>query len=116
MATLHRMAVFLTLLGAAGPCVLAAAEEEPAEAPGYSERLDQALGAEGGVQVYMDPEGNVGTIIDPPGGERQITIQLPQSPWINLGPPLQLHNSPFHVPPTVGPGKPPAQEFPRKAR
>jgi len=115
MVTLQRMAVFLTVLGAAWSCVLAAAEEEPVEAPGYSERLDQALGDEGGVAVYMDPEGNVGTVIDPPGGDRQSTVQPPQSPSINLGPPLQLHNHPFHVPPTPVPARPPAQQFPQKA-
>ena len=98
------------------PCLLVAAEEQPSQAPGFSERLNRALGDEGGVQVYMDPAGNVGTIIDPPGDEPQSTVQPPQSPSINLGPPLQLHNLPFQVPPTVGPAHPPAQEFPQKVR
>lgn len=96
--------------------MLVASEEQPPQAPGFNERLNQALGSDGGVQVYMDPDGNVGTIIDPPGGERHSTVQPPQSPSINLGPPLQLHNTPFQMPPAVTPTQPPAPEFPQKAR
>ncbi|HEU4685689.1 MAG TPA: hypothetical protein VFS39_14370, partial [Nitrospira sp.] len=59
--------------------------------------MNEALGSEGGVQVYKDAEGNVGTLIDPPGGERSFTVQPPQSPSINVGPPLQLHHVPPHV-------------------
>jgi hypothetical protein len=55
-------------------------------APGFNERLNQALGSEGGVQVYKDPEGNVGTILDPPGGERRHGAAA-ESPSMNLGPP-----------------------------
>jgi hypothetical protein len=35
---------------------------------------------------------------------------------MNLGPPLQLDNPPFHVPQAVVPTKPPAPDFPQKAR
>jgi len=116
MALIYRIAAFLTILGTSWPCLVVAAEEQPPQDPGFSERLNQALGDEGGVQVYKDPEGNVGTIIDPPGGEPHSTVQPPQSPSINLGPPLQLHNTLFQVPPTVAPAQPPAQQFPQKAR
>ena len=74
------------------------------------------LVSEGGAQVYKDPEGNVETILEPPGGEPRVTVQPPQSPSMNLGPPLQLNNPPFHVLPAVVPTKPPAPDFPQKAR
>lgn len=88
--------------------------------PGFNERLNRALGSEGGVQVYQDSDGNVGTLIDPPGGERRFTVQPPPSPSMNLGPPLQLHQAPvplppFSVPPPL-PCPPPAAQFPQKAR
>jgi hypothetical protein len=83
--------------------------------PGFNERLNQALGAEGGVQVYQDTAGNVGTVIDPPGGERRFTLQPPQSPSMNLGPPLQL-SPPVSLPPVATPTPPPAPDFPQKAR
>ncbi len=79
------------------------------------ERLNEALRPEGGVQVYQDANGNVGTVLDLPGGERQLTVQPPQSPSINLGPPLQLHQRPFLAPPSINPASPPAPEFPQKA-
>lgn len=96
--------------------MLLAAEEPPSQVPGFNERLNQALGSEGGVQVYKDPAGNVGTILDPPGGERRITVQPPQSPSMNLGPPLQLHNQPLQLPQAMPPTHPPAPDFPQKAR
>ncbi|MBD0316318.1 MAG: hypothetical protein ICV75_06475 [Nitrospiraceae bacterium] len=84
--------------------------------PGFNERLNQALGSEGGVQVYQDGAGNVGTIIDPPGGERRFSVQPPPSPSMNLGPPLQLSPPPVLAPPTTTPAPPSAQDFPQKAR
>ncbi len=84
--------------------------------PGFHERLHHALGSEGGVQVYKDPEGNVGTILDPPGGERRVTVQPPHSPSMNLGPPLQLYNPPSQLPPSQTPAHPSFPGFPQKAR
>jgi hypothetical protein len=43
-------------------------------------------------------------------------VQPPQSPSMNLGPPLQLNNPLFHVPQAVVPAKPPTPDFPQKAR
>jgi hypothetical protein len=113
---MHKMAVFLALVGAAWPSMLFASEEQPPQAPGFNERLNQALGPEGGAQVYMDPEGNVETILDPPGGEPRVTAQPPQSPSMNLGPPLQLNHPPFQLPQTVAPAQPSSPDFPQKAR
>jgi hypothetical protein len=83
------------------------ADDEPPAIPGFNERLNQALGSEGGVQVYMDREGMVGTLIDPPGGERTFMVQPQPSPSINLGPPLQLHN-PLSQLPLPSPAQPAA--------
>jgi hypothetical protein len=108
--------VVSVLLRLAWPIMLLAAEEQPVQTPGYNERLNDFLNSEGGAQVYMDPEGNVGTILDPPGGERRVTVQPPQSPSMNLGPPLQLHNFPFHAPPPPVPAQPQTPDLPQKAR
>jgi len=113
---MYTMAVLLAILGVVSPSMLLACEEQPPQALGVNERVTQALGSEGGAQVYMDPEGNVETILDPPGDERRITVQPPQSPSMNLGPPLQLHNQPLQLPPAVIPAHPPSPEFPQKAR
>jgi hypothetical protein len=113
---MFKLGVFLVIRGLAWPSLLLAAEEQPPQIPGFSERLNQALGSEGGVQVYKDPEGNVGTIFDPPGGERRVTVQPPQSPSMNLGPFLQLHNPPFQLPPAVSPAHPSSPDLPQKAR
>ena len=113
---MYRVVVFLAIVGAAWPNMLLALEEQPIQAPGSSERLKQVLGSEGGAHVYKDPEGNVESVLDPPGGERRVTVQPPQSPSMNLGPPLQLDNPPFQIPQTVVPGKPSAPDFPQKAR
>jgi hypothetical protein len=89
-----------------------AVEGEPAVRPGFNPMLNQALKGEGGVQVYMDKEGNVGTVTDAGTGHRTFSVQPPQSPSINLGPPLQLHNKSLSFPlnPSQrGPGdRPPA--------
>ncbi len=92
------------------------AEAEEPRVPGFNERLNQFLGSEGGVQVYQDAHGNIGTLIDPPSGERQFTVQPPQSPWMNVGPPLQLPQHPPVVAPVPGTAPPPTPDFPRRAR
>ena len=114
---MYKTGVFLAILAVGWPTsMLLASEAQPPLAPGFNERLNRALGSEGGVQVYKDPEGNVGTILDPPGGERRVTVQPPQSPSMNLGPPLQLHNPSFQLPPVVPPTHPSPPSFPQKAR
>ena len=115
-AAMNKIGIVLVIVGVAWPSMLLAAEEPPSQVPGFNERLNQALGSEGGVQVYKDPAGNVGTILDPPGGERRITVQPPQSPSMNLGPPLQLHNQPLQLPQPVPPAHPSTPSFPQKAR
>ena len=113
---MYKLGIVLAIAGMSWASMLLAAEEPPSQVPGFNERLNQALGSEGGVQVYKDPAGNVGTILDPPGGERRITVQPPQSPSMNLGPPLQLHNQPLQLPQAVPPAHPPTPSFPQKAR
>ena len=113
---MYRVVVFLAIVVAAWPNMLLALEEHPIQAPGSNERLKQVLGSEGGAHVYKDPEGNVESVLDPPGGQRRVTVQPPPSPSMNLGPPLQLHNPPFQVPPTVTPAHPSLPDFPQKAR
>ena len=115
-ADMYKTGVFLVIFGVTWPSMLLAAEEPPSQVPGINERLNQALGSEGGVQVYKDPAGNVGTILDIPGGERRVTVQPPQSPSMNLGPPLQLHNQPLQLPQAVPPAHPPTPSFPQKVR
>lgn len=94
----------------------AGAEELPQQ-PNAQERLQQVLDAEGGTTVYMDPDGNVHNRTDLPTGKRIVTVQPPQSPAMNLGPPLQLNNQPIQVPPPPPiSAQPPAPEFPQSAR
>jgi hypothetical protein len=113
---MYRIVVFLTIVGAAWPNMLLALEEQPIQAAGSNQRLQQVLGSEGGAHVYKDPEGNVESVLDPPGGERRVTVQPPPSSSMNLGPPLQPHNAPFYVPQAVTPAGPTTQDFPQKAR
>jgi len=113
---MYKTGVFLALVGVAWPSMLLALEEQPIQAPGSHERLKQVLGSEGGAHVYKDPEGNVESVLDPPGGQRRVTVQPPQSPSMNLGPPLQLHNPPFQLPPAMTPAQPSSPDFPQKAR
>ena len=115
-AAMNKIGIVLVIVGGAWPSMVLAAEEPPSQVPGLNERLNQALGSEGGVQVYKDPAGNVGTILDPPGGERRVTVQPPQSPSMNLGPPLQLHKQPLQLPQAVTPTLPSSPSFPQKAR
>lgn len=91
-----------------------AVEPEPAVSPGFNPILDQALKGEGGVQVYMDRDGNVGTVTDMGTGHRTFSVQPPQSPSINLGPPLQLHNNSLSFPPN-SPQPPPGEQPPTSA-
>lgn len=113
---MYRVVIILAILGTSWPNMLLAPEEQSIQAPGSNQRLQQVLGSEGGAHVYKDPEGNVESVLDPPGGERRATVQPPPSPSMNLGPPLQLHNAPFYVPQAVTPAGPPTQDFPQKAR
>ncbi|MDI3462733.1 MAG: hypothetical protein OJF50_001554 [Nitrospira sp.] len=94
-----------------------AAAEEPPQQPSAKERLNQVLGPEGGIHVYKDDQWNVESTIVLPNGERIIKVQPPQSPGFNVGPPLQLHNQTFQLPPpSPAPAHPPAPEFPQRAR
>ena len=94
-----------------------AVEHERADVPGFNPMLDQALKGEGGVQVYVDGAGNVGTVTDAGPGHRTFLVQPPQSPSLNLGPPLQLHikslsfpiNPPHAAPHDTPPASAPAR-------
>ncbi len=113
-----RFLLAMLFIASASARASAEGEKPAAEAPsrpGFNERLNQALGSEGGVQVYMDAEGNVGTIIDVPGGDRKVLVQPPQSPSINLGPPLQLPPRPLVPGPAQDPHQSATPQFPRKA-
>jgi hypothetical protein len=113
---MYKMVIVLTIAGLAWPHTLLALEEQPPQAPSAHERLNQVLGPEGGAHVYKNREGNVESVLDPPGGKRRVTVQPPPSPSMNLGPPLQLHNPPFQLPPTIPSAHPPSPDFPQKAR
>lgn len=111
-------ALLIAVLSYAATESLSFAEEEnqPPQ-PGAKERLNQVLNIEGGTTVYKDPAGNVHTTTVLPNGERSVTVQPPQSPPINDGPPLQLNNRRFELPPPHPmPARPPAPDFPQKAR
>lgn len=113
---MYKMVIFLVIVGAAWPDMLLALDELRIQAPGFNQRLKQALGSEGGAYVYKDHAGNVESVLDPPGGQPHVTVQPPPSPSMNLGPPLQLHNPPFQLPQAVTPAHPSPPEFPQKAR
>jgi len=115
---MHWIAIsFVVIIEVVEPCSLLASEEEPSQQPSAKERLQQVLDAEGGTTVYKDSGGNVHTTTDLPNGERIITVQPPQSPAMNLGPPLQLNNQTLQFPPPPpAPAQPPAPEFPQRAR
>ncbi len=85
--------------------------------PNAREHLNQVLDPEGGIHVYKDHQENVTNTTVLPNGERVILVQPPQSPGLNLGPPLQLHNQTFQVPPPpLPPAQLPTPDFPQKAR
>jgi hypothetical protein len=96
--------------------MLLASEERIPQPSDAHERLAQVLGVEGGVRVYKDTKGNVHTTFHFPNGERRVTLQPPQSPSMNLGPPLQLHIPPFQLPQDVIAPHPLSSDFPQKAR
>lgn len=96
-----RIAVFMILtIGTVWPgLALASSEDSSSQQPSAQERLNQVLDSEGGTTVYKDSQGNVESAIELPNGERRVTVQPPQSPSMNLGPPLQLNNPRFQLPP-----------------
>ena len=118
MELMRRITAFVILLvGTIWPCLLFAGGEKPSQQPSARERLNQVLGPEGGIQVYKDHQGNVESTINLPDGEQIKTVQPPQSPGFNVGPPLQLNNQTLtFAPPPPPPAQPPAPEFPQKAR
>jgi hypothetical protein len=116
---MHRIlaGLIMILSGTVWPSLSFAVDGEPVQQPSAKERLQQVLDSEGGTTVYKDPAGNVHTSTDLPNGDRIITVQPPQSPGLNLGPPLQLNNQTLQLPPpSPAPAQPPAPEFPQKAR
>lgn len=115
---MHWIAIYLVLvIGLVEPDPILALNEESPQQPSAQERLQQVLDAEGGTTVYKDATGTVHSTTDLPTGERLITVQPPQSPGLNLGPPLQLNNQtlPFSPPPTA-PAQPHAPDYPQRAR
>ena len=115
---MYRIATCLTMIiGIGWPSLVFAGEPEPLHQPSATERLNQVLGSDGGIQVYKDHRGNVTNTTVLPNGERIITVQPSQSQGFNVGPPLQLNNQPLTFPaPSQPPAHTPAPEFPQKAR
>ena len=115
---MNRMAAYLMVIIVVGwPRLLLAGGGDPSQQPSAKERLNDVLNPEGGVHVYKDHRGNVTNTTVLPNGERIITVQPPQSPGLNLGPPLQLNDQKLTFPPPPQPPAiPPAPEFPQKAR
>jgi hypothetical protein len=115
---MHWIAIYLVLaIGLVAPDPILALNEESPQQPSAQARLQQVLDAEGGTTVYKDATGAVHSTTDLPTGERIITVQPPQSPALNLGPPLQLNNQTMQFPPPPSaPAQPPAPEFPQRAR
>jgi hypothetical protein len=97
-------------------CCLPAFAEDQREVLGFNPVLNKALGGEEGVQVYMDREGNVGTVIDAGSGHRSFSVQPPQSQSMNLGPPLQLQNKFLALPRNASPTLPDGKSSPSAAR
>ncbi|MDH4085132.1 MAG: hypothetical protein OEV99_16825 [Nitrospira sp.] len=116
---MYRIAVIMILtIGTIWPgLALAFSEDDSSQQPSAHERLNQVLDSEGGTTVYKDSRGNVESVIELPNGERRVTVQPPQSPSMNVGPPLQLDNPRFQLPPPPpAPAQPPAPDFPQRAR
>jgi len=118
MELMRRITAFMIILvGTLGPSLLLAGGEAPSQQPSAQERLNQVLDSEGGTTVYKDAAGNVHSTTDLPNGDRIVTVQPPQSPGLNLGPPLQLNNRILQFPPhPLAPATPPAPEYPQRAR
>jgi hypothetical protein len=57
-AAMYKMGIALAIAGMSWASMLLASEEQHPQVPGVNERLNRALGSEGGVQVYKDPAGN----------------------------------------------------------
>ncbi|MBX3324658.1 MAG: hypothetical protein KF682_02035 [Nitrospira sp.] len=109
--------LILIAIGSVSPSRSLAIGEEPTPQPSAKERLNQVLNGEGGTTVYMDAAGNVHSTTDLPNGDRIVTVQPPQSPGLNLGPPLQLNNRILQFPPAPPvPAQPPPPEYPQRAR
>jgi hypothetical protein len=107
----------IIIIGTGWPNLLLASGEEPSQQPSAKDRLRQVLDAEGGTTVYMDSGGNVHTSTILPNGDQIMKVQPPQSPGLNLGPPLQLNNRTLQLtPPPPVAAQPPAPEFPQRAR
>ena len=115
---MNRIALHLMILLVTGCASLPLAiGEELSPQPSANERLQQVLEAEGGTTVHMDAAGNVHTSTNLPNGEQIIRVQPPQSPGLNLGPPLQLNNRSLQLPPPPPmPAQPPPPEYPQRAR
>ena len=116
---MYLIAAFMILMSGTlwSGLALAFSEEDASQQPSARERLNQVLDSEGGTTVYKDHQGTVESVIELPNGERRVTVQPPQSPSMNLGPPLQLNNPRFQPPPpTSAPAQPPAPDFPQRAR
>lgn len=111
-----RFTLCLIIIASGWPNLSLAIGEEPTPQPSAKERLNQVLDGEGGTTVYMDGAGNVHSTTDLPNGDRIIQVQPPQSPGINLGPPLQLNNRTLQLPPPPPvTAQPPPPDFPQRA-
>lgn len=115
---MRRTALRLMIILITGfPSLPFAMGEEPSQQPSAKDRLQQVLDAEGGTTVYKDAAGNVHSTTDLPNGDRIVTVQPPQIPGLNLGPPLQLNNRTLQLPQTRPvPAQPPPPDFPQRAR
>jgi hypothetical protein len=114
---MYRIVAFLSILITGWTSLPLALGEELPQQPGAKDRLQQVLDAEGGTTVYMDASGNVHSTTDLPNGDRIVTVQPPQIPGLNLGPPLQLNNRTLQLPQTPSvPAQPSPPDFPQRAR
>lgn len=115
---MRRTALRLMIILITGfPSLPFAMGEEPSQQPSAKDRLQQVLDAEGGTTVYKDATGNVHSTTDLPNGDRIVTVQPPQIPGLDLGPPLQLNSRPLQLPPSPpASAQPPPLEYPQRAR
>ncbi len=90
MMTRMSLGLLLFLLVPSRTLVGWAADDRQPQPPVMNTVLDRALGDEGGVQIYMDQEGNVGTVIDLGHQQRKVYVNPPPSPSMTFGLPLQL--------------------------
>lgn len=114
---MYQIILCLMMIVTGWPSASMASEEEPMRQPSAKERLNHVLNDEGGTTVYMDAAGNVHSTTNLPNGDRIVTVQPPQRPGLNLGPPLQLNNRTLHLPPPPPvPAQPPPPEYPQRVR